>query len=102
MRSGKMAYWLDVIEGEWGMVGTPAPESLRMVGRQPNPGEVKRWVDRFVDLASGERKRCIVEDRAEFEFLYRCLERIGKTISFSPMSIDTEGNVENRRLIHAA
>jgi len=95
-----MAYWLDSKDGEWGFAGVTEEKNLK-VADNPQDRKARRiWVDHFIEIVEGKKPRWIVEDRAEFEFLFRCLERIGRPLAFSPMVPRTEMKTE--RLLNQA
>jgi hypothetical protein len=96
-----MAYWLDARCEEWGFIGGVEPLGLRVRDSRPDPNEVQVWVEHLMELVEGRKATRVVEDRAEFEYLYRCLEKIGKTFAFSPI-LPRAGNFENQQLIQAA
>ena len=80
-----MAYWLDSKNEEWGFIDSGEPLGLRVAEKRPTPSEIGKWADHLVELVEGKRITRVVEDRAEFEYLYRCLEKIGKPLTFSPI-----------------
>jgi len=82
----KMAYWLDYEDGEWGFAATHEEYGLHVAqAHAEEHEEYGEWVDHFVELMEGHRTTRVIEGRAEFEFLYRCLERVGKPLAFSPI-----------------
>ncbi len=95
-----MAYWLDLRDREWGFDSRNEAEKLRVADSHRDEKEVQLWIDHFVELMEDKRTTQIVKDRAEFEFLYRCLERLGKPLAFSPIDPNIES--ETHRLFTQA
>ena len=95
-----MAYWLDSKDEEWGFAGATEEKGIRVAEARHDQKTLNMWVDHFVELVEDKKTIRVIEDRAEFEFLYRCLERIGRPLAFSPIvpSIETD----TKRLLNQA
>jgi hypothetical protein len=86
MRETTMAYWLNARKGEWGLTGPTAAEAAEDLPKgKPDRNTVGRWVDRFLEVMEPKGTVCLVEDKEEFLYVYRCLERLSIPLSYSPV-----------------
>jgi hypothetical protein len=100
-----MAYWLNTEKGEWGITGPAAVDADKEAPKgKPDRNVIRKWVDKFVEVMGREGAVCLVEDKDEFLYVYRCLEMLSIPLTYSPVSpIDEDGmGTQVRKCLRAA
>lgn len=82
-----MAYWLNAQKGEWGITGPLAEEAKKETPKgKHDRNAIRKWVDKFVEVMGRQESVCLVEDKDEFRYVYRCLEMLSIPLTYSPVS----------------
>jgi hypothetical protein len=105
MGKRKMAYWLNAQKGEWGITGPAAVEAKQEPPRKKRDrNAIRKWVDKFLEVMGREGTVCLVEDKDEFLYVYRCLEMLSIPLTYSsvgPFKDDGVGT-HSRKCLRAA
>ena len=88
MERKPVTYWVNASQGEWGILEARIARKIRRRKGFKQSGistGVRRWVDSFLEVLKRDGTVYLVEDKDEFEYIYRCLERLSIPLSYCPV-----------------
>lgn len=88
MEKSNVAFWVNGTHGEWGTVdATTAWKLSQRKGFDKRSGQQgpKGWVDSFVAAMRKDGTFLLVDDKEEFQYLYRCFETLSMPLSYCPL-----------------
>ena len=73
-------------QGEGGITGSLAEEAKKesLKGKHDR-NAIRKWVDKFVEVMGRQDSVCLVEDKDEVLYVYRCLEMLSIPLTCSPV-----------------